>query len=366
MRSAVWNHRGQVQPGRRGVATQRVVAHRCARAAPLVAGASVPPSVRDVPPDRGEQLVGLLEPPRQTTDRAAGRASAARRRAGPTAASPTRSSSGRERGHCDPGRSARLCVVARVEVVVGGSVLHARAGRHQHRPPGEAGAPAQVDVVAVRAVRRTARCRCQTSRSTSIAHPSTASTSRIAIELALVDLARLQRRHRVPEPVDRPADVAQRRAGDPDPRPSRRRSRRASVLQRRGLDEAGDGVLVQHGVAVEQEDVVGRAATAGCGAPPRRTARSRAARRCGSPAPGRGRAPRARGCRRRSRRRSRARRRRRRSGSRGRAGTRGARARPPGRRGSRAPTGSAPERSPTRRKGWMRSWGSAVLARRRA
>ena len=61
----------------------------------------------------------------------------------------------------------------------------------------------------------------------------------------------------MPEPVDGPADVAEfprmiqiHHLGSDDPG--------RLGLHRRGLDEAGDGVLVQDGVAVEQENVVGR------------------------------------------------------------------------------------------------------------
>ena len=98
-----------------------------------------------------------------------------------------------------------------------------------------------------------------------------------AIELPLIDLPGLQRRHRVPESIDRTPDIAQRarvlqvhdlRADDADPLRS---------LQRGRLDEVGDGVGVEHRVAVQEQDVVGRRGH-GQGTARRRTIRRTRAR----------------------------------------------------------------------------------------
>src|SRR5205085_5046195 len=77
------------------------------------------------------------------------------------------------------------------------------------------------------------------------------------VELPLIDLAGLQRRDGVPEPVDGPADIAKlarvieiHDLGADDPG--------RLGLHGGRLNEIGHGVLVKDGVAVQQQDVVGR------------------------------------------------------------------------------------------------------------
>ena len=137
------------------------------------------------------------------------------------------------------------------------SVLHPGARRHEHLPAGQARTPREVDRIAVQSVV------VQTEPLPHLfgdEHRAAVDREDLehAIELALIDLPGLQRRHRVPEAIDRTPDVAQGawvlqvhdlRADDADTLRS---------LQPGRFDKVGDGVGVEHRVAVQEQDVVGR------------------------------------------------------------------------------------------------------------
>ena len=138
-----------------------------------------------------------------------------------------------------------------------GPCSHPDARRHEHLPAGQARTPRDVDRIAVQSVV------VQTEPLPYLfgdEHRAAVDREDLehAIELTLIDLPGLQRRHRVPEAIDRTPDIAQRarvlqvhdlRADDADPLRS---------LQRGRLDEVGDGVGVEHRVSVQEQDVVGR------------------------------------------------------------------------------------------------------------
>ena len=128
-------------------------------------------------------------------------------------------------------------------------MLDTGARRHEHLPAGKPRAPAEVDRIAVQPVvvqtESLPDLLCNEHRA-----PVDREDLEHAVELPLIDLPWLQRRHRVSETIDRPTDVPQRsrvfeiddlRTDDPDP---------FGPLQRRRLDEVRDGVRVQHGVAM--------------------------------------------------------------------------------------------------------------------
>ena len=236
-----------VQPRGGGEVAQRVVAHG---ARPLCGAppAHRPAKVCHVPAGRREKLVGLLEPaterqeeqPNDRQQQAEGQHPQERHRAVVL----------QDAGERHPILFGALAVLEHaIRVGVSGPVLDTCARRHEHLPAGKPRPPAQVDRIAIEPVVVQAESLPDIPGDEHRA-PVYREDLEYAVELPLIDLPGLQRRHRVAETIDRPPDVAQRsrvfeihdlRADDPDP---------LSSLQRGRFDEVRDGVRVQHGVAV--------------------------------------------------------------------------------------------------------------------
>ena len=352
-----------VQAGRGGEMVQRVVADgpRALDGAPPPPGAT---EVRDVPPDRRQQLVRLLEPATQREEQQPHDRQQRPDRDDPQQRHPAVVL--QDAGERDAILLGALAVRGHlIGVPVRGPVLHPGARRHEHLPAGQARTPREVDRVAVQPVVVEAEPlpdlfgeehRAAVDRE-DLEH---------AIELTLIDLPGLQRRHGVPEAIDRTPHIAQGArvlqvddlgADDADPLRS---------LQRGRLDEVGDGVGVEHRVAMQEQDVVGRGGHRQGQRDAERSAVPERVFVADHPLRTEGSDEEVDGCRRSSRRRSRGRRRWGRSARRARGGTRGGRGPPRARRGCRGPTGACVGASWRSEEGVVALMRGAVLARRRA
>ena len=219
------------------------------------AAATRPADMREVPADRTKQFEGLLEASterqeQQTHQRQkdAERDHPQQRDPGVVLENPA---------ECDPILFAAFTSIRHgVAVTVRRAMLHPRTRRHQDLPARDPCAPAQIDIV------ETESRVVETELVPHVAgdqHRASVNGEHFehTIELTLIDLLGLQRRHRVSEAIHRTADVAKLprafeidhlRTDDPDTLGARKRGR---------LHEVGHRIGVEHRVAVQQQDVVG-------------------------------------------------------------------------------------------------------------